>query len=267
MSPSAPVAFDASGSYDDGTIVDYSWDFGDGTTATGPTANHTFTGEGVFIVTLTLTDDSGAQERQGIPITVKGNPPTANPGGPYVLNEIDAFSGLWPVTLDGSGSTDAESSVVRYEWDFDASDGVTVEATNIRPLHVYTAAGTYTVSLTVYDAAGQSHTATTTVALNAGTAPVAALTAPPVVDEASYFNLGVTGPTRASTDDVVQYRVDWATGRHETFAPMFETLNSRRTADSKPRRVESWRTSPDRHLERLEVVWDRRTILCSNRKV
>lgn len=223
-----PIAFDAGGSFDDGTITDYTWDFGDGTTATGPTANHTFADEGVFIVTLTITDDTGTVERQGLPIIVRGNPPTANPGGPYVLNEIDAFNGRWPALLDGSGSTDAESSVVRYEWDFDASDGIGIDSTDVRPRHVYTAVGTYTVSLTVYDAVDQPNTATTTVTVNAGASPVAALSAPAVVDETS-ASLGawaLRADLRATTDDVgtTQYRVDWGDGASTTIDALRETF-------------------------------------------
>ena len=52
------VTFDASASTDpDGTIVSYSWDFGDGAAASGVTINHTFTWAGTYTVTLTVTDD------------------------------------------------------------------------------------------------------------------------------------------------------------------------------------------------------------------
>jgi serine protease len=54
--------FDASGSYDtDGTIVNYTWDFGDGNSGSGISASHTFSEVGRFTVTLTVTDDIGAE--------------------------------------------------------------------------------------------------------------------------------------------------------------------------------------------------------------
>ncbi|HEX9983888.1 MAG TPA: PKD domain-containing protein [Thermoanaerobaculia bacterium] len=54
------VDFNASGSYDpDGSIVGYSWDFGDGTGGSGAAVSHTYPYEGTFTVTLTVTDNSG----------------------------------------------------------------------------------------------------------------------------------------------------------------------------------------------------------------
>lgn len=56
------------------------------------------------------------------------------------------------VTFDGSVSSDPENDLVRWEWIF--GDGAT--ATGVRASHVYPAAGTYSVTLTVYDKAGQA---------------------------------------------------------------------------------------------------------------
>ncbi|MGE3377115.1 MAG: PKD domain-containing protein [Nocardioides sp.] len=54
-------SFDASASSDpDGSVASYSWDFGDGTTATGPTASRTFADAGDKSVTLTVTDNEGS---------------------------------------------------------------------------------------------------------------------------------------------------------------------------------------------------------------
>lgn len=54
------VSFNASCSSDpDGSVVSYSWDFGDGSTGTGPTPSHTYWSPGFYTVTLTVTDNSG----------------------------------------------------------------------------------------------------------------------------------------------------------------------------------------------------------------
>ena len=55
------VAFDATGSTDpDGQIVGYTWDFGDGNSATGISPNHTYAAAGTYTATVTVTDDEGA---------------------------------------------------------------------------------------------------------------------------------------------------------------------------------------------------------------
>lgn len=55
------IAFTASGSSDgDGTIVSYAWDFGDGSTGTGPAPVHAYQASGTYDVVLTLRDDIGA---------------------------------------------------------------------------------------------------------------------------------------------------------------------------------------------------------------
>jgi len=55
------VEFNASLSNDpDGSITDYAWDFGDGSTGTGETVTHSYDNPGSFNVTLRVTDDDGA---------------------------------------------------------------------------------------------------------------------------------------------------------------------------------------------------------------
>jgi PKD repeat protein len=66
------IIFNASESYDpDGEIVSYVWDFGDGTTGTGVTVNHTYTEAGNYTVTLTVTDDDGASSSVSAEKTVE----------------------------------------------------------------------------------------------------------------------------------------------------------------------------------------------------
>ena len=54
-----PTGFNAGGSTDDGDIVTYNWDFGDGTTLPdgGPIPNHIYANPGTFPVSLTVIDD------------------------------------------------------------------------------------------------------------------------------------------------------------------------------------------------------------------
>lgn len=54
------VAFDASASVDPcDTLVEYVWDFGDSGAETGVSADHVWTSEGTYTVTLTVTDRDG----------------------------------------------------------------------------------------------------------------------------------------------------------------------------------------------------------------
>jgi len=67
------VSFDGSNSSDsDGSIAAYEWDFGDGTTATGQTASHSYGSSGDYAVTLTVTDDAGATDTDSVTISVGG---------------------------------------------------------------------------------------------------------------------------------------------------------------------------------------------------
>ena len=77
FTPSSPsvgdsVTFNGSASSDsDGSIVSYTWDFGDGGTASGPIVTHAFTASVTYQVTLTVTDDDGSSDTVTHSVTVK----------------------------------------------------------------------------------------------------------------------------------------------------------------------------------------------------
>ena len=65
------AAVDASTSRDtDGTVAAYAWTFGDGGTASGVTATHTYAAGGTYPVTLTVTDNQGATSSTTSSVTV-----------------------------------------------------------------------------------------------------------------------------------------------------------------------------------------------------
>ncbi|HPC82136.1 MAG TPA: putative glycoside hydrolase [Thermoanaerobaculaceae bacterium] len=68
--PLTVICNGAASSDPDGTISAHVWSFGDGSTGSGVQTNHTYTSPGVFTVTLTVTDDRGAQGSANATVTV-----------------------------------------------------------------------------------------------------------------------------------------------------------------------------------------------------
>jgi hypothetical protein len=69
----AVVNFDGSGSWDDGTIANYEWDFGEeasSQTTIQPTIQHTYTSAGQYYVTLKVLDDSDQESLNGLASTM-----------------------------------------------------------------------------------------------------------------------------------------------------------------------------------------------------
>jgi PKD repeat protein len=162
------VAFDASASFDTGgSISAYAWDFGDGGTATGVTANHTFTTDGTYTVTLTVTDNGGltASTTRVVTAGAVNVPPVAVAGS-------STSSGTAPlsVTFSSLGSSDADGSIVGYLWDFGDGSPTTTAAA---PTHTFTTPGIYTAVLTVTDDDGAVGSDSVTVAVGANQPPVA----------------------------------------------------------------------------------------------
>jgi len=69
---SAPLELHGEGSSDpDGDALDYRWDLGDGSAATGPTPLHTYASAGMFTVALTVTDALSLQDEGTTTATIE----------------------------------------------------------------------------------------------------------------------------------------------------------------------------------------------------
>lgn len=133
----------------DGTIASFAWTFGDGSTGAGAVVQHTYATAGLFLVTLTITDDRGGIATTSTTVTAN-IPPTA-----AFTNQADLDTNGQTIpqsfTFDASGSTDTDGQVTTFTWDFgDNSD----EQTGAVVQHVFPNPGEFTVTLTVTDNLG-----------------------------------------------------------------------------------------------------------------
>jgi PGF-pre-PGF domain-containing protein len=120
-----------------GTITTYAWDFGDGNTSTLQSPSHTYDVTGIFTVNLTATGPGGSDSEEKVDyITVNLPPPTAN----FTATPV---AGTTPLSVQFTGTS--TGTITAYSWDF--GDGSTSTLQN--PSHSYSAAGMYSVNLTV----------------------------------------------------------------------------------------------------------------------
>jgi len=176
------VQFTDASTDSDGSVVSYSWAFGDGNSSTSENPSHTYSSEGTYSVTLTVTDDAGDSDsvtksvQVTAPVEEPNNPPTAD----FTFSATD-------LSVDfASTSSDIDGNIASYSWNF--GDGSSSVSAN--PSHTYGSEGTYSVSLTVTDNDGDSDTVTKSVQV---TAPVAEPANPPVINSVS-VSTRKTGP-------------------------------------------------------------------------
>ena len=164
FTPLAPTAFldtlfDASTSRAAvGTVItNYSWNFGDGSTASSSSATtaHRYS-EGTFTVTLTVTDNNGFTNSTSQIVTVgPGTPPTAI----FVFSPLAPRVGQTIFFNAGQSTPGPGRRISTYRWNF--GDGNTDSGAT--ESHSYDEEGVYSVVLTVTDDVGQRGTTSTQV--------------------------------------------------------------------------------------------------------
>jgi len=129
-----------------GSPTSWKWDFGDGTYSTVQNPTHIYSTAGKYTVTLTASNTAGSNtvaKSNYITVTGTSQAPVADFWG-------------WPLSgkapLEVAFTETSTGSPTSWRWDF--GDGT--YSTQKSPKHKYSAAGNYTVKLTVTNAAGSS---------------------------------------------------------------------------------------------------------------
>ncbi len=107
-------------------------------------AAHVYADDGVYTVTVTVSDGRGGMGQGAASATIDNVPPTASAGGPYSGVEGS------PITFTGTAS-DPGADTLMLEWDFDYDGNFQVGATGATAQRVYALDGAYTVALRVTD--------------------------------------------------------------------------------------------------------------------
>ena len=149
--------FEASINADATQPVTYTWDFGDGTTASGLVATHNYAEEGTYTATFTARNKRSSDSRT---MTVNAVRPIAAPSIITVTFDPTAPDTQSNVMFSANVRGD-DREVTGYAWDF--GDGS--RSTEANPSHTFANPGTYTVTLRVSNSAG-SDTRTVTVTVN-----------------------------------------------------------------------------------------------------
>jgi PKD repeat protein len=139
------IIFDASSSKDPdgGTLVDFAWNFGDGSPAENKSiVRHAFTSGGEKDVKLVVEDNSGAKSASFSYLIKINNPPRAE--FDYQIKDGNK------IEFDASSSKDEDGKIRRYLWDFDDYSGILQSEKKIM-MHKYDEPGKYNVTLTVMD--------------------------------------------------------------------------------------------------------------------
>lgn len=140
-------------------IVEYNWNFGDGSTGTGFLTTHTFTAANTYTVVLSVRDDADAKTVLPKTITVG----SGNPSVEFVAAVANAAT--HSMTFDGSGSVaNGSATIVSYQWAF--GDGSFAGPNSTATVsHTYAIAGSYSVTLTVTDSLGRIGRKTSSIAV------------------------------------------------------------------------------------------------------
>src|SRR5215211_4507168 len=203
-------------------VTEIAWDFDyDGTTFTSdttglsPTADTSYGTAGARTVALRVTDAAGA-EGDGIDVVLVTHDltveaPNIAPTASFIATPSTAQIGQ-TVNFNGSGSSDSDGTVARYEWDLDGNGSFETDSgTSATTSRFYSSPGAINVKLRVTDNDGAvSEVATTPVTVN-NAVPTASFTVTPStaqIGQTVNFNGSASNDNGDPGGSIVNYEWD-----------------------------------------------------------
>jgi PKD repeat protein len=217
ISPATPsqletVLFNAADPQLDGKLISYEWDFGDGSRGSGRSTSHAYRDAGSYSVTLTVTDVTNATGSRSKSVQVGAS---ALPAANFVFSPTEPGVGQ-QIVFDGSSSTATPPrAIVSYKWQL----GTGSSASGMIVTKKYDKPGTYNVTLTVTDDAGNQ--ATSSQEVEVGEDSAGGLTArftfsPTAPTPGVSVNFNAT--TSTSADPISSYKWNFGDGASSTTA-------------------------------------------------
>lgn len=110
------VSFNAAASSDsDGSIVSYTWNFGDGSNGSGVSPTHIYSSAGNFIAMVTVTDDDGATDSRSVAISVS-EPPVSETRDAYTRIEAETYDEMQGLGIYNGGTGKKIGSIEDGRW-------------------------------------------------------------------------------------------------------------------------------------------------------
>ncbi len=184
-----------------------SWNFGDGGSSTLQNPSHTYTANGVYTVTSTVTNSSGCANT----VTLTNRINIHNIAASFT---IDSANGCAPLRVRFVGQATSNVPVTTYQYFY--GDGTNSTTNNLNQTHIYTISGTYTPFLVITNQQGCKDTFYYPTPINVGVTPIANFTGTPLsicVNQSVAFTNLSTNTTTAT-----QYLWDFGDGQTSTLA-------------------------------------------------
>jgi PKD repeat protein len=210
------ITFDGTGSYDlDGTVVSYSWAFGDGATGAGAVVTHSYSLAKTYTVTLTVTDNGGVTGSTSSPITIGDLPPVVS----FTPSPSTANTGQ-SITLSIT-VYDPDGTIVSTRVDWGDSIVQLYSGAITSASHSYTSTGSstskiFTIMITGTDN-NASYTSTSAQVTINDRVPVPSFN-PSSISLSTGQNVTLTISAADPDGTVTSLRVDWGDGKIDTLS-------------------------------------------------